>query len=127
LDGKGYGQFFPETDTSFRAHRWSFAEAHGPIPAGMCVCHRCDNPLCVNPAHLFLGTQADNMADKARKGRAHKPNRRGEIHPNVKLTDAQIAEIRSNYAGGWGEQTKLARDYGVHNSLISAIVRGIHR
>ena len=127
LDGKGYGQFFPKTDASVRAHRWSFADTYGPIPDTLCVCHKCDNPKCVNPNHLFLGTHADNMRDMRRKGRHPGPGFAGESHPNVKLTDSQVREIRAGYSGAWGEQTRLAQEYGVHKTLISTIVRGNHR
>lgn len=68
----GYGRFFPTSDQSLYAHRYSFALANGAIPEGMQVCHRCDNPKCVRPDHLFLGTSHDNHMDMARKGRGVK-------------------------------------------------------
>lgn len=96
-----------------RAHRLAWSFANGPIPDGMCVCHRCDNPPCCNPAHLFLGTEADNRADKMAKGRARGPGPR-------KLTDqATIAAIVSDRRA----HRSIAGDYGVSQTLISKIKR----
>jgi hypothetical protein len=71
LDGKGYGQFFPtgRRRGGVRAHRWAFEDRHGPIPPGRILLHECDNPRCVNPDHLRIGTQADNVRDMWDKNR----------------------------------------------------------
>ena len=84
------------------------------------ICHQCDNPSCVNPAHLFVGTQADNMRDCKVKDR----HSRGERQPKSKLTEGQVLEIRRRYAiGGRGNGYRvLAREFGVSESLTKMIV-----
>lgn len=95
------------------AHRVAYEMEHGPIPAGMSVLHRCDTPACVNPVHLFLGTQADNMADKVAKGRAASRSRNGA----ARLTDEQYAEIERRVAGG-EQQATLAREFGISPQAV---------
>ena len=107
------------------AHRVSWELAHGSIPDGLDVLHSCDNPRCVYPAHLFLGTHQDNMVDMLRKGRGNKPS--GEKNGNSKLTDAQVAEIRRRYAAGGITQTQLGAEFDVAHTNIGYIVRGVTR
>lgn len=103
-------------------HRLSYALAYGPIPDGQNVCHRCDTPACLNPAHLFLGTQAENLADMEAKGRGNKPC--GESHPNAKLRSDDVLKIKGRLAAG--ERTaSIAADYGVTRTAIYAIRQGI--
>jgi hypothetical protein len=85
----GYGQII-QAGRRLYTHRVAYELAPGPIPPGLLVCHRCDNPPCVNPAHLFLGTHAENMGDSSRKGRM----RPGSQSPRAKVTEAQVAELR---------------------------------
>jgi hypothetical protein len=101
------------------AHRFSWELHNGPIPAGMHVCHRCDNPTCVRPDHLFLGTDADNAADKVSKGRQS----RGEDRPLAKLTFREVREIRRHYAMGGLSQSQLARAFKVNQTLIGMVIR----
>lgn len=125
LDGKGYGQFFPGRSKAWRAHRWSFTESNGPIPKGLNVLHHCDNPLCVNPSHLFPGTQADNMADMAAKGRwGWREPLTGDNHPNAKISAAVVCEIRARYTGEYGQQAKIARELGVPRDTVFKVVHG---
>lgn len=101
------------------AHRAAWTEANGPIPSGMQVCHRCDVPLCVNVDHLFLGTNADNVADMVGKGRNKRPHLKGEEHGNAKLTGEAVQAIRSST----GLQREVAAVYGVDKSLIGKVRR----
>jgi hypothetical protein len=102
--------------TKYLAHRIAYEMFVGKIPDGYHVCHTCDNPRCVNPAHLFIGTIADNTADKTRKGRAAK----GSGHGNAKLTESQIVEIRRLHPQV--SSRKLAKMFGVCKTTILDIV-----
>lgn len=116
----GYGTFGLDRRTMVRAHRMSYELAVGPIPAGMLVLHRCDNPPCVRPSHLFLGTPKDNTADMDRKGRRRVGSRPGELNHHAKLTESQVVEIRRRYEAGEQAQA-LAVEFGVSSPLISYI------
>ena len=108
-----------------RAHRLSWEIHNGPIPEGMDMCHTCDNPSCVNPSHLFLGTPHDNAIDMMEKGRdleGRKRRARGEEHHRAKLTAAQVVAIRSEYAAGDTSTRKLATKYGVSRRSIMFIL-----
>jgi hypothetical protein len=111
-DENGYGHVSP----SKYAHRVAWLLWFGPIPEGINVCHRCDNPGCVRPDHLFLGTQADNVQDCIMKKR-HVPPR-----PKTILTASQIKQIRMSYLAGL-TQLALSHQYGVDRSTIGYIVR----
>lgn len=105
------------------AHRVSWKMHSGPIPDNLCVLHRCDNPKCVNPDHLFLGSRADNNADMITKGRAKHDGFLGVSNPMVKLTDSDVLEIRKLYIPGVVTQRQIAKKYNVDNTLISLIIR----
>ena len=98
------------------AHRWVYENEVGEIPSKMYVLHNCDEPSCVNPRHLFIGTQAENVADCSRKGRRNQSR-------VLKLTPEQRAEIADMYASGEGSQSEIAKLYGVSQPTVSYIVR----
>lgn len=118
-DGAGYGVVRVDGE-SRRAHRVSWELHRGPIPAGMLVCHRCDNPPCVNPDHLFVGTHGDNQADKVAKGR----QARGAAMPNAVLTEPMVVEIRSLISDGELTQQEIAHRFGVSVGAVFSIAHG---
>ena len=144
-DKDGYGIFHVD-GVKIKSHRFSFAETYGSVPAGILVCHRCDNPACVRPDHLFAGTQMDNMRDAASKGRTalgdrngsrthpesrcfgdDNPSRRhpermlrGEQKPDSKLKEADIVAIRQM----GGSHQEIAERFGVSRRNISMIRAG---
>lgn len=144
----GYGQFAISHREGVLAHRFAYQCAYGPIPAGMCVLHRCDVRRCVRPDHLFLGTKAENNTDRSRKGRnasgekngsKTRPDRiaRGErhwskIHPeavvkgecigNSRLTAEKVKAIRDAYSVGGVTHQQLAKDFSVSASTIGNVI-----
>lgn len=104
------------------AHRTSFELHHGPVPTGLRVLHRCDNPPCVNPAHLFAGTAMANSRDMAQKGRSRNRAFPGSQNGHAKLNEDEVRLIRDRFAAG-ERQTALASEYGVSQALISLIVK----
>lgn len=138
ITDRGYG-VFQIGDRTVRAHRYAWELSTGEDPGDLFVCHSCDNPRCVNPRHLFLGTHQDNMDDKKRKGRASRQGpikpaqgvlngarkyperlRRGEENPKAKLTSSQAAEIKSSQ----DSLKTLADRFGVSVSAIWCVRSG---
>jgi len=128
---KGYGVF--RASGQQLAHRVSYQTFVDEIPEGLFVLHHCDNPECVNPKHLFLGTHQDNMKDaviKRRKqgiypkkqSKGHTSRNRGETSGQAKLTWVKVREIREKYAEGTTSLTKLGKEYGVAFQQISRII-----
>lgn len=117
---EGYGTFFVyKLQEKIIASRASWMIAHGDIPEGKLVCHHCDNPACVRPDHLFLGSYTDNMRDARRKGRVAF----GEDHSCAKLTEKQVREIISKK--GIYTQKRIGKMYGVTQTMVSRIFRKV--
>lgn len=117
---KGYGRMSMRTDgkrKTVQAHRLSYEMHIGPIPVGMCVCHRCDTPRCVNPDHLWIGTNQQNVDDKMRKGRWRGSTHAGEDSPVSKLKNEDIYSIRADDR----PISEIARKFGVWQGVIFAI------
>jgi hypothetical protein len=112
----GYGQMWHAGRVRY-VHRLVYEMECGPIPAGAHVLHSCDNPPCCNPAHLRVGTHADNMDDMRRRGRAN--------GGTPKLTREQASALREAYAHGGVSQRSLARSYGITQGQVSRLVNGV--
>jgi len=117
----GYG-YFSFKGKSNLAHRVSYELFVGQLHEYSLVCHSCDNPSCVNPDHLWLGTNADNIRDMDKKGRRVAP--RGEAVSTSKLTETQVLSIREKYATGEYTQSELGKEFKVRGETISKIVKG---
>ena len=123
---RGYGEII-SNNRKHLAHRASYEAFVGKIPKGMYVCHACDNVACVNPNHLFLGTQKQNLQDMANKGRST----RGVKNPMAKLTEEQVKEIKQGFAVGKTDvelsmQFNISRStiYGIRNRRLWSYING---
>lgn len=115
---RGYGKLSYD-GKDVRAHRLVYKLIYGTSPDA--VCHKCDNPPCCNPKHLFAGTNGSNNSDRKRKGRSN--NLKGEEHFHAKLTSNQVLYIREAHNNGVS-QAELGRKFGLQRSSIGQIVRG---
>ena len=118
IEKGGYGVLQIEKK-QWRAHRYAYVRRYGAVPDDMLICHSCNNKLCVNTEHLYVGTHSDNMSDVIRHG-----NVKGVGNGRAKLTDADVQEIRRQYATGTISQVELGRRYNVAQGHISEIVLG---
>jgi hypothetical protein len=117
---QGYGQFrLSQPRRQVQAHRFAWELTNGPIPDGIMVCHKCDNPPCCNPGHLFLGTHMDNMADMVTKGHL-----KGINNPRAILTPRDVLDIRNACLNECVTRKDMARAYRVSKSTIDAIMVG---
>jgi len=115
----GYGQFtLQRPRRTVLAHRMAYWLEYGPFPTQLFVLHKCDNPACVRPDHLFLGTQADNVADAITKGRI---NHRGEYNQRAKIGPNEVKKIRK--LAGTASQHEIAEQFGISQQNVSAILR----
>jgi hypothetical protein len=120
----GYGALhFDRRNGVELSHRISYVIHYGSISYGVCICHRCDNPICVNPNHLFPGTQSENMRDMWKKGRGRVFHHQGERNPASKLSESAVLEIIKMRTGG-KKLSEMSKMFGVSKSNISSICRG---
>lgn len=120
----GHGRFSVKYQP-IPAHRFAFERANGPVPPGLNICHHCDVPQCVNPAHLFAGTQADNVADMMRKGRYVRGRwPKGSECRHAKLTEGEVKEILTALSAG-RTQRDIAGRYGISQTMVGYIGRGV--
>jgi hypothetical protein len=120
-DRDGYGLLTHHRGKQIRAHRASYEFHVAKIPVGLLVCHSCDNPSCINPNHLFVGTSKENTRDMLDKNR--RPVLRGERHPNAKLTNVQVTQIKQLRS-----ENRLLKDianqFNISFQTVSSITKG---
>lgn len=121
-DKDGYGRFSVGHDLTVGAHRFSYELFKGPIPKDIFVCHSCDNPSCINPKHLWLGTCKDNLLDRDKKGRGLT----GERNGRAKLNWGKIKKIRKLYKTGNYSSIELSKKYKVSKPAILDIIHCRH-
>lgn len=123
-NNKGYGMFRPGgTANKILAHRFSYEINVGPVPKGKVVCHKCDNPSCVNPNHLFVGTMKENLHDMIRKGRSYHPPMSGTKNGNAILKEKDISEIRALHKNSVPIRI-IAAEFKVKPCTIYDVLRG---
>jgi hypothetical protein len=121
IKGDGYGSIYWNGRSGHIAHRVGWLLWNGPIPEGLDVCHKCDNPLCHNPKHWFLGTRAENNADKTNKGRQAKGDALRTVR-QTKLDWHKVRAIRLSYESSEATQYELAARYGVSQTQIWHVI-----
>ncbi len=124
-DTGGYPQFCRsdfDGGKTRKIHRYVWYKNFGPIPLGMCICHKCDNPACININHLFIGTKGDNNRDCENKGRRPHVGQKGEEHSQAKLTYRKVLLIRSLLSNK--TQREISLMFGVSQTTISHIAIG---
>lgn len=124
MQANGYGTLKVKRRNAY-AHRVAFVMRFGEVPRGKLVLHRCDVRNCVRPAHLFAGSAADNTADMLAKGRQKAGRSPGACNPNTVLEPSAVEALRQEYARGGVTQMALAQRFGVSQTQVSRIVRGV--